>query len=85
MEKSGLMSVFGGNLDFLLEEFYAEQKKSNNPLIKQSRKILWIAQGDNFAKRTLRSAVFGMLEVLEKRKKERKQAQEKLKRWKAGS
>jgi len=80
-----LTAVFGGNLDYLLDEFYSEQKRSNDPLIQQSRRVLWIAQGNNLGKRALRSAVFAVLETMEKRGKGRGQAEEKLKMWKAPS
>lgn len=74
--------VFGGDLDHLLGEFGEVQKNNNDPLIQQSRKVLWIAQGDNWAKRILRSVAFGALELGEKATKQRKQAENALGRWK---
>lgn len=76
------MAVFGGDLDHLLDEFGRDQKRNNDPLIAQSRKVLWIAQGDNLAKRILRKVVFGALETGEKVSKERREAEKKLVRWK---
>ena len=76
-----LIPVFGGNLDFLLDEFHADQKARNDPLIHTARGILWLIQGDNLPKRMIRSVAFGTMELMEKRGKGRREADDKLVKW----
>jgi len=79
-----LMQVFGGDLDFVLDEFYAAQRARNDPVIKMSRRNLWLVQGDNLLKRMARSVAFRAMERLEETRKARREADEKLAKWKGG-
>lgn len=76
--------MFGGDLDFLLNEFFAAQKTRNDPVIEISRRNLWLVQGDSVFKRVIRSVAFGMMERIEKHGKARWEAEEKLVKWKRG-
>lgn len=74
-------TVLRGNIDFLLDEFYARQREFNDPLIARSRRIMELSQGESFYKRIVRSLAFSTMEVGERCSGKRRAAERKLARW----
>ncbi|WWC73301.1 uncharacterized protein I206_107268 [Kwoniella pini CBS 10737] len=54
------------NLNFLLNEFKKNIKKRNDPIIKESKKILWLIQGSNQFSKLIRFLIFPLLNFKEK-------------------
>ena len=61
-----------GNLDKRLREFGTKLKSRNDPLIKQSKKVLWLSQGEVGWKKMIRGVLFWALEMDKKIRGERR-------------
>ncbi|WVF67191.1 hypothetical protein IAT40_001938 [Kwoniella sp. CBS 6097] len=65
-------------LDLALNEYRSQSKARNDPLIAQSMRLLWLAQGDGEVARLARRVVFWGLEMREKFSRERKRSEKEL-------
>jgi hypothetical protein len=74
----------GGDIESHVDRFGANQKNRNDPLIKQSRLILWLAQGEVWWKRRIRGASFWGLELSERMGKQRRRADQEFDIWLKG-
>ena len=69
------------SLGNLLDQYGQGQIQRNDPLINQSRKVLWLVQGERRWKRMIRAVVLWGLERSERISPKRRKAEKEMKNW----